>query len=72
MVNSYFDIDRSGYVYVLKVRTTKNKKGENVDTIIKVTHMGALHWSECAFLIDYEIWPRCLESGDYDNHFAKD
>lgn len=66
----YFDVDRKQNWYILTVKHTKNKKGEDIDTIMKVDHLGQLtSLSQVAELLDYEVWERCLDSGDYDLYF---
>lgn len=34
------DVDRKGYMYILKVRITLNKKNEEVEEVILVKHLG--------------------------------
>lgn len=64
---TYLDIDRNRNAYVLTVSHTFNKKGEPVDTIRTVKHLGK--WTVGSMVLDRRqlpIWPRCKESGDYD------
>jgi len=68
-VRKYFDVDRKQNWYILTVKRTKNKKDEDVDTIMQVEHLGQLAMGQVAMMLDYEIWPRCDESGDYDLYF---
>lgn len=69
MVRQYFDVDRKQNWYILTVKTTKNKKDEDVRTIIKVVHLGHIPMGQVAMMLDYEVWERCIESGDYDLYF---
>lgn len=69
-IKKYFDVDRQQNWYILTVKTTKNKKDEDVQTIIQVQHLGWLTLSQVAMQVfDYEVWERCLDSGDYDRYF---
>lgn len=65
----YFDVDRQQNWYILDVKTTKNKKDEDVQIIMKVEHLGKLTISQAAMMLDYEVWERCLDAGDYDLYF---
>lgn len=69
-IKQYFDVDRQQNWYILDVKTTKNKKDEDVQTIMKVEHLGKLTLAQIAMqMFDYEAWERCLDSGDYDLYF---
>lgn len=69
-VKQHFDVDRQQNWYILTVKTTKNKKDEDVQTIMKVEHLGKLTLGQVAMqMFDYEVWERCLDSGDYDLYF---
>ncbi|ARV77047.1 hypothetical protein PHABIO_416 [Pseudomonas phage Phabio] len=68
-IKKYFDVDRQQNWYILTVKRTKNKKDEDVDTIMQVQHLGKLGIGVIAMMLDYEVWERCLDSGDYDLYF---
>lgn len=68
-VCEYIDIDKCKNWYILKVKTTKNKKNEDVQTIVKVTHLGEQSLEQVQKLQSYPVWERCIESGDYDHYF---
>lgn len=68
-IKKYFDVDRQQNWYILTVKTTKNKKDEDVQIIMQVEHVGKLTMGQVAMMFDYEAWERCLDSGDYDLYF---
>lgn len=63
---NYLDVDRSSNAFILRVRTEKNKKGEDVDTIMHVEHLGKRSNLSLMALSHIPVWPRAIESGDYD------
>lgn len=66
---TYLDIDRQGNGYLLNVTHSLNKKNEPVDTITQVSHLGALdHYDYTVTYEEYTLWPRCIDSGDFDNY----
>lgn len=66
-IKQYIDIDRIGCGYILTVKESYNKKGELVETIQHVKHLDFMDlWSFTMEYEEYEIWPRCEESGDLD------
>lgn len=64
---TFFDVDRSGYCYLLRVKYSFNKKGELVETIMQVTHLGKLTKREYLLnYVGYVVWHRCFESQDFN------
>lgn len=62
---TFFDVDRSGFCYLLRVKFSFNKKGELVETIMQVTHLGKLTHLEYVLKYNsYVVWPRAFESND--------
>lgn len=70
---SYFDIDRSGNMFMLDVHESENKDGEVVRDIMRVVQYahiddGGVQASGGVWMLIHEnfacAWPRCLESGD--------
>ncbi len=64
-IQTFFDVDRCGYCYLLRVKFSLNKKNELIETIIQVTHLGKLTWQD--YIPEYSkyvIWQRAFESYD--------
>lgn len=66
MIQRYLDIDRTGEGYILTVLHTVNKKQEPVEIIKTVKHLGLIdHWTVVMDYKELDLWPRCIESGDW-------
>lgn len=72
MLKTYIDVDRSGNGFILTVKHALNKKNEPVDTIVQVKHLGQVdHWVVNHDYRIYDLWPRTIESGDWDRFVSQ-
>lgn len=61
----YLDVDRMSHGFIVTIRHDVNKKGEPVETITHVVHLGTITQKDVDTLYSkYPIATRSTESGD--------